>query len=69
MLENPITAWWAHSDPFAMNLEFDPIEGIRRFHTGTMPILSLTTIEAGVRDVPRRGWSGSGRSRRHFPDY
>ena len=54
-LENPITAWWAHSDPFAMDLEFDPVPGIRRFHTGTMPILSLTAIEAGLRDVTDAG--------------
>jgi kynureninase len=54
-LGNPITAWWAHSDPFAMGLDFDPVEGIRRFHTGTMPILSLTAIEAGVRDVTEAG--------------
>jgi kynureninase len=54
-LENPITAWWAHSDPFAMDLEFDPVPGIRRFHTGTMPILSLTAIEAGVREVTEAG--------------
>jgi kynureninase len=54
-LDNPITAWWAHSDPFAMDLDFDPAEGIRRFHTGTMPILSLTAIESGVRDVTEAG--------------
>ncbi|MEX1124998.1 MAG: kynureninase [Acidimicrobiia bacterium] len=51
MLENPITAWWAHADPFAMDLDFVPVEGIRRFHTGTMPMLSLAAIEAGIRDV------------------
>ena len=54
-LENPITAWWAHTDPFAMDLDFEPVSGIRRFHTGTMPILSLTAIEAGVRDVAEAG--------------
>jgi kynureninase len=54
-LENPITAWWAHTDPFAMDLEFDPVPGIRRFHIGTMPILSLTAIESGVRDVAEAG--------------
>jgi kynureninase len=54
-LENPITAWWAQVDPFAMDLDFNPIEGIRRFHTSTMPILSLNAIEAGVRDVTEAG--------------
>jgi kynureninase len=51
VLENPITAWWGHAQPFALDLDFVPIQGIRRFHTGTMPILSLAAIEAGIRDV------------------
>ena len=50
-LSNPITAWWGHAEPFEFDLEFKPISGIRRFHTGTMPILSMATIEAGVTDV------------------
>lgn len=50
-LENPVTAWWGHAEPFSFDLEFRPVEGIRRFHTGTMPILSLAPIEAGVRAV------------------
>ena len=55
VLENPITAWWAHADPFAMDLDFVPVEGIRRFHTGTMPMLSLAAIEAGIGDVLHAG--------------
>jgi kynureninase len=54
-LENPITAWWGHAEPFSFELEFQPVEGIRRFHTGTMPILSLAAIEAGIRDVVDAG--------------
>ena len=50
-LENPITAWWGHADPFALETGFRPVDGIRRFHTGTMPVLSTATIEAGVREV------------------
>ena len=50
-LANPITAWWGHADPFEFGLDFEAISGIRRFHTGTMPILSTATIEAGVADV------------------
>ena len=47
-LANPITAWWGHAQPFDFDLDFEAVSGIRRFHTGTMPILSLATIEAGV---------------------
>ena len=54
-LTNPISAWWGHADPFAFDLEFRPADGIRRFHTGTMPILSLSAIAAGIADVVEAG--------------
>ena len=54
-LENPITAWWGHQEPFAFDLDFAPVAGIRRFHTGTMPILSLAAVEAGIADVAEAG--------------
>lgn len=47
-LGNPIAGWWGHSRPFDLDLQFEPTEGIRRFQTGTMPILSLAPVEAGV---------------------
>jgi kynureninase len=50
-LENPITAWWSHADPFAFETGFRPVQGIRRFHSGTMPILSTAAVEAGARLV------------------
>jgi len=55
VLENPITAWWGHADPFGFGLEFEPISGIRRFHTGTMPTLSLAAAEPGIDDVIEAG--------------
>lgn len=48
---NPIAGWWSHADPFALDLEYRPVSGVRRFHTGTMPIISLAAIEAGIDDV------------------
>ncbi len=54
-LENPINAWWAHEAPFDLSLEFKATEGIRRFHTGTMPILSLAAIEPGIQLVLEAG--------------
>jgi kynureninase len=50
-LVNPIAGWWSHAEPFALDLRYEPVSGIRRFHTGTMPILSLTAVEAGLDDV------------------
>ncbi|HSK05950.1 MAG TPA: aminotransferase class V-fold PLP-dependent enzyme [Acidimicrobiia bacterium] len=54
-LVNPINAWWGHAEPFTFDLEFRPAAGIRKFHTGTMPILSLAAIEAGLADVIEAG--------------
>lgn len=54
-LHNPIAGWWGHDDPFAFDLDFRPTGGIRRFHVGTMPMLSLNGIEAGVRQVAEVG--------------
>ena len=47
-LNDPITGWWGHKDPFSFGLEWSPTEGIRKFHAGTMPILSLAAIEPGL---------------------
>jgi kynureninase len=54
-LDNPIRGWWGHAEPFAFDLDFHPTDGIRRFHTGTMPILSLAAIGAGIDDVTEAG--------------
>ena len=54
-LHNPIAGWWGHAEPFAFDLQFEPVTGIRRFHTGTMPILSLAPTEAGIADVVSAG--------------
>jgi kynureninase len=50
-LENPIAGWWSHAEPFALELDYRPHSGIRRFHTGTMPILSLVAVECGIDEV------------------
>jgi kynureninase len=54
-LQSPIRGWWGHARPFDFDLEFRPAPGIRRFHTGTMPILSLAAIEAGIDEVAEAG--------------
>jgi kynureninase len=54
-LENPITGWWGHASPFDFDLDFRPTDGIRRFHTGTMPVISLATVDAGLTDVVEAG--------------
>jgi kynureninase len=54
-LENPITGWWGHASPFDFDLDFQPTDGIRKFHSGTMPVISLATIDAGLTDVVEAG--------------
>jgi kynureninase len=47
-LENPIAGWFGRHDPFGFSLGYQPDPGIRRFLTGTPPVLSLALIEPGV---------------------
>jgi kynureninase len=54
-LESPISGWWAHAEPFDFSPSFTADPGIRRFHGGTMPILSLAAIEPGLDQVVRVG--------------
>jgi kynureninase len=47
-IENPIAGWWGHENPFAFDPIYTPVRSIRRFQTGTMPILSLSAVETGI---------------------
>jgi kynureninase len=47
-LANPISGWIGQRDPFDFALDYAPAPGIRRFLTGTPPILSLSAVEPGI---------------------
>ena len=47
-MANPISGWMGQHNPFDFTLEYRPTEGLRRFLTGTPPVLSLAAVEAGV---------------------
>ena len=47
-LENPIAGWMGQQKLFDFALDYAPAPGLRRFLTGTPPILSLSAIEPGV---------------------
>jgi len=47
-LGNPITGWMGQQGLFDFNLAYQPAAGLRRFLTGTAPIVSLALIEPGV---------------------
>ncbi len=44
----PLSGWWGHKSPFEMAVTFEPVDGARRFLTGTQPIISLATMEVGL---------------------
>jgi kynureninase len=47
-LEQPITGWWGHAEPFAMRRDHEPAAGIRRLASGTPPVLGLTALAAAL---------------------
>ncbi len=54
-LKNPISGWMGQKDMFAFDLDYKPAPGLRRFITGTPPILSLSAVEPGVDMVLEAG--------------
>jgi kynureninase len=44
-LTQPISGWMGHADPFAMGPGYVPAPGIRRFISGTPPILGMAPIQ------------------------
>lgn len=48
VLDNPISGWWGQKNMFGLDLDYDPEQDLRRFQTGTAPILQVALIEIGV---------------------
>jgi kynureninase len=44
----PITGWMGHVTPFAMTRDYEPVEGIGAFASGTPPVLALSALEAAL---------------------
>jgi kynureninase len=44
----PLSGWWGHAAPFAMQPNFEPTTGIRQALCGTQPIVSLAMVECGL---------------------
>jgi len=43
-----ISGWFGDSNPFEFNLEYNASEGIKKFLTGTPPIVSLSAVESSI---------------------
>jgi kynureninase len=47
-LENPISGWMGQNNPFEFSPDYEATPGLRRFLTGTPPILALSAVEPGL---------------------
>ncbi|HEU4819967.1 MAG TPA: kynureninase, partial [Qipengyuania sp.] len=47
-LQQPLTGWMGHADPFAFTDDYTPGAGIDRLLSGTPPILGLAALEVGA---------------------
>ena len=45
---NPVQGWFGERNPFDFYLHYRPAEDIRKFLTGTPPIISLSAISCGI---------------------
>lgn len=48
ILANPIQGWMGQANLFEFGPDYQPVAGLRRFLSGTPPMLSLALIESGV---------------------
>ena len=54
-LRSPIWGWFGQRDQFAMERDYDPVDGVGRFLAGTPPVLDLAAVEEGVRLTAEAG--------------
>ena len=47
-IRSPITGWMGQKNPFNFEPTYEPAAGLRRFLSGTPPILSLAAAEIGI---------------------
>ncbi len=59
---SPLSGWWGHARPFAMESSYAPGAGITKALCGTQPIVSLTLVECGL-DIARRADLGRVRAK------
>ncbi len=46
--EQPLSGWWGHRAPFAMEPTYAADDGIGRFLCGTQPMVSMALVECGL---------------------
>ena len=68
-LTQPITGWMGHAEPFAMGPDYVPATGIRRFLSGTPPILSMIPIEDMLALIEQAGMAAVRQKSVRLTDY
>jgi kynureninase len=54
-LTQPIQGWMGAADPFLMGPTYTPTKGIRRFHSGTPPVVGMLAVEDMVDLIEEAG--------------
>jgi kynureninase len=54
-LINPVQGWFGDINPFDFRLQYKPSDNIRKFLTGTPPIISLAAIASGIEILTAAG--------------
>ncbi len=54
-LTQPIQGWWGTTDMFTMGPEYEPVPGIRRFLSGTAPIVGMLAMEETLAMIEEAG--------------
>ena len=47
-LRQPVQGWLGRRDPFAMGPGYEPADGLRRFVSGTPPILAMVPLQCSL---------------------
>ena len=47
-VQQPLTGWWGHAEPFAFERDYRPTTGIGQMLSGTQPIVSLALVNVGL---------------------
>jgi kynureninase len=68
-LTQPITGWMGHAEPFAMGPDYVPATGIRRFLSGTPPVLSMIPIEDMLALIEQAGMAAVRQKSVRLTDY